>query len=108
MDLKSFHFPPLTAAEMVFPTIETNKELLAESKDRGFYNGNTPYNKLFSDIFFGGGKITFKKNVDAKFASMAWPYCRAFMRSWSPKHEEKEAICAMLMSELLEPKLAKV
>lgn len=27
------------------------------------------------------------------------------MGSFEPKHEEKEAICALLMSELLEPKL---
>lgn len=108
MDLKSFPFPELNAAEMVFPTIETNKELLAESKVRGFYEGDTPYNKLFADIFYGGGKVSFKKNVDEGFQQKAWPYCRAFMRSWAPKHEEKEAICAMLMSELLDPKLQKV
>jgi hypothetical protein len=29
------------------------------------------------------------------------------MNSWEPKHEEKEAICALIMSEILEPKLAK-
>lgn len=103
IDLTTFEFPKTSGVDVVFPTFKTIKELLDEAKERGFYNGSTPYNKLFSNLFFSGGKINFKKNVNEDFKNKAWPYCRAFMGSWEPKHEEKEAICAMLMSELLEP-----
>lgn len=103
MNLKTFNFQKVTGLDMMFPTIKTDKELLAEAKEKGFYNGNTPYNKLFSNLFFLGGKVKFKKNLDEDFKNRAWPYCRAFMGSYEPKHEEKEAICALLMSELLEP-----
>lgn len=102
MDLKEFKFPQVSGVDMAFPTFGTIPELLKEAKERGFYNGSTPYNALFSGLFFNGGKIKFKENLDEDFKKRAWSYCRSFMGSWEPKHEEKEAICAMLMSELLE------
>jgi hypothetical protein len=101
MDLKTFEFPEVNGADAVFPTFRTIPELLEEAKERGFYNGNTEYNRLFSQLFFEGGKIEFKKDVDEEFKAKAWPYLRSFMGSFEPKHEEKDAICAMLMSELL-------
>jgi len=106
MDLKTFAFPEVTGLDLAFSTLKTNKKLLEEAKKRNFYNGNTPYNKLFSKLFFEGGKVQFKKDLDEKFITKAWNYCRCFMRSWEPKHEEKEAICALIMSEILLPKLA--
>ncbi len=107
MDLISYKFPEVSGLDMAFSTFKTDKNLLAEAKDRGFYNGHTPYNKLFSSLFYEGGKIKFKKGLNEEFKNKAWKYCRSFMGSWEPKHEEKEAICAMLMSELLEPTLDK-
>lgn len=107
MDLKKFDFPNVTGIDMELSVFKTNKDLLSEAKSRGFYNGRTKYNDLFSSLFFSGGKINFKKDIDEDFKNRAWPYCRAFMASWEPKHEEKEAICAMIMSELLEPELEK-
>jgi len=101
MDLKTFEFPEVRGVDMAFSTFRTDPELLQEAKDRGFYGGNTEYNDLFSELFFNGGKIEFKKDVDEAFKEKAWPYLRSFMGSFEPKHEEKEAICAMLMSELL-------
>ena len=102
MELTKFEFPEITAADMMFPTMKADSTLLQEAKERGFYNGDTPYNKLFSDLFFKGGGIKFKPGLDPSFKAKAWPYLRSFMGSWEPKHEEKEAICAMLLSELVE------
>ena len=82
--------------------LPTDKKLLAEAKERGFYDSNTPYNDLFSKLFFSGGKLNFKKDLDEAFKSKAVPYLKAFMGSFEPRHEEKEAISAMLLSELVE------
>lgn len=101
MNLKDFDFPKAPGADMAFPTFNTIPELLEEAKDRGFLHGNTPYNKLFSSLFYTGGKIKFKKKVDKELQEKAWPYCKSLMGSWAPKHEHKEAVCAMIMSELL-------
>ncbi len=105
MNLVEFEYPPVTGADMAFPVFHTIPALLAEAKWRGFYNGNTLYNRLFSALFFRGGRVVFKKDLPEGFKDRAWPYLQSFMGSWSPKHEEKEAICAMLLSELTEPQL---
>lgn len=105
IDLQNFKFPEVTGTDLIFSVTKTNPKLLEEAKRRNFYGGHTPYNKLFSDLFFNGGKVVFKKDIDPDFKKNAWLYCRSLMSSWEPKHEEKEAVCAMLMSELLEPNL---
>jgi len=101
MDLKTFDFPKLNGVDMAFSTVRTDPKLLAEAKERGFYDGRTPHNDLFSKLFFSGGSVDFKKDVDPEFKAKAWPYCRALMSSFEPSHEDKEAVCSMLMSELL-------
>jgi hypothetical protein len=102
MDLKKFDFPKLTSLDIAFSSVKTDKGLLDESIKRGFYNGRTKYNELFSSLFFKGGKIEFKKDLDEEFKNKALPYLKSFMSSFEPSHEEKSAICAMLLSELVE------
>lgn len=107
LDLKKFQFPKVSGADMVFPTFNTIPDLLKEAEKRGFLHGNTPYNRAFSTLFFDGGRVQFKKDIPEDFKQTAWAYCRAFMASWEPKHEHKEAVCAMLMSELVEAEIQK-
>jgi hypothetical protein len=107
MDLKKFKFPEVTGVDVAFPTFDTIPELLKEAQKRGFDDHYNPYCKLFSNLFFNGGKVQFKPDVDTEYVKKVWTYCRSFMGSWSPKHEHKQAICAMLMSEILLPELDK-
>ena len=101
MDLKEFSFPTPTPADMAFPTYDTIPELLAEAKERGFLYGNKPANELFSKLFFEGSSVNFKQDIDEEYKRRVWHYLRCFMCSFAPKHEHKEAICAMLMDEIL-------
>lgn len=101
MNLKEFSFPEVTPVDMVFPTFDTIPELLSEAKERGFLDGNKPANDLFSELFFKGGSVNFKQDIDEEYKKRVWHYLRCFMGSFSPKHEDKEAICAMLMDEIL-------
>ncbi len=105
MNLLEFNYPKPNGVDMAFPTYDTIPELLKEAKERRFLDGNTAYNRLFSNLFFNGGKVIFKSGIDENKQHEIWLYVRAFMRSWAPKHEHKEAICAMLMSEILEDHL---
>lgn len=107
IDLTTYKFPVTTKADVAFPTFNTIPELLEEARLRGFEEGDTPYNKLFSTLFFRGGKVKFKREINEDFKTSAWAYMRGFMGSFLPKHEHKEAICAMLLSELVEPELDK-
>lgn len=101
MDLQKFEFPKLNGVDIAFSTQKTNPALLAEAKERGFYNGSGPFNSLFSKLFFSGGKLDFKDGLPVDFKNSATAYFKAFAASFEPKHEEKDAICAMLLSELV-------
>jgi len=102
IDLKTYEYPEVSESGRIFSTEKIPSDLFEEAKRRGFYNGHTPYNRLFSQLFFNGGNLLFKKDLDDNLKSKAWPYCRTIMASLEPKHEVKEAVCAMLMSEILE------
>lgn len=102
VNLQEFKFPVVSGADAAFPTFDAIPDLLKEARARGFYSGHTPYNDLFSRLFFSGGKLNFKAGLPEEFKKNATAYMRAFMGSFAPKHEEKEAICAMLLSELVE------
>lgn len=106
LNLLEFKFPEVTKLDMAFPTFRTDPELLAEAKRRGFYNGSGPYNDLASTLFFKGGKVKFLDGVPEDFQKRAWAYVRSFMGSFAPSHEDKDAICALILSEIVHPKLA--
>lgn len=76
-------------------------KLLAEAKERGFYKGYTKYNSLFSSIFYNKHTPTLKPGATTDDHKKVWSYCKALMGSWNPKHEDKEAVCSMLMSVVL-------
>lgn len=98
MDLQKFKFAKPSLC------LPTDKRLLAEAQVRGFDGGSGPYNKLFSDLFFSGGQLNFKKDLPEDFKRDATRYLKSFMGSFEPEHEHKEAICAMLLSELVDIK----
>jgi len=100
MNVLKFKFPKINDVDLAFSTIKTNQKLLSEAKKRGFYNGSTKYNDMFSSLFFKGGSLDFKSELDETFISDAVSYFKALAKSFEPKHEEKEAVCALLLSEL--------
>ena len=105
LDLAKFKFPTVSGAEGVFPTFDTIKELLEEATLRGYDNGNMEGCRLFSQWFFNGIEAIVVKDMDN--AQEAFTYMRAFMGSWSPKHEHKEAVCGMLIDEFMTITLKK-
>lgn len=104
-DLRTHKFPEVNGLDTVFSTMRTDKILLAEAERLGFDRMSNPYNKIVNTIFYSGGKVIFKKDVEEDFRNRVYLYFRAFIRSWEPKHEHKEAICAYLLSHICEPQL---
>jgi hypothetical protein len=101
LDLRRFKFPALDKADVAFPTIGSDPQLVAEAINRGYYNAHKSGNEMFSKLFFHGGKVVFKADVSEDFKQAAWPYIQALMASFKPNHEEKEAVCGMLLDELV-------
>lgn len=66
------------------------------------YRGSSKWNKLFTDMFYCGLEeldITPKEGIDVNAALKC---IKAHMGSWEPKHEDKEAGVAYMMSVLFE------
>lgn len=100
---KTYPFPTLTDVDVAFPVLRIDPKLLAEAKERGFYNGDTPYNELFSSLFFfQAASYPSRRICQKEFQERATRYLKTLMGSSDLKHEEKEAVCAMLLSELAE------
>jgi hypothetical protein len=97
MKLEDFEFPEVTMADVAFPTFNTIPELYEEAKTRDLTKGT----KKFNELFFSGGKITPQEDVEGTWKEKAFMYARALMGSFAPKHEEKEAVCAMIFQETL-------
>lgn len=96
MDLQKFEFPKVDGIDIAFPTFNTIPALKEEAIKRGFDNYNNKWCKRFSDLFYGGGKLNLKADHNKDMLN----YMRSFIGSFAPKHEDKEMICAMLLSEL--------
>lgn len=69
-----------------------------------FQRGNSPANKVVSQLFFKGGSLDefglrVKAGVDR---SAFYGALKAMLCSFAPKHEHKEAACAWLVSEFTE------
>ena len=100
--IQNFDFKKIAEGLSPFSQLETDKILLEEAKKKGFDNNNNPYNELFSELFFEGGKLNFKKDLSKEFKFPVVKYLKTFMGSFSPSQEDKAAVSALLLSELVE------
>lgn len=104
LDLRNYPWPKVTGAGMVFPTADTDPKLLAEAERRGYsmYSGGNknPGNEMFSTLFYKGGRIVYREDVPEEYRKAVMGYLRSFMGSFTPAHEDKHAVCAMLLDEI--------
>ena len=99
LSLAAYPFPEIKRVEEVFSTLKADPALLEESKCRGFYMGHMKANQMFGRLF-SGGRIMIKPEADTEFVRRVITYLKALLRSYALKHEEKEAICAMILDEI--------
>lgn len=96
MNLQEYKYPKLDAIDMAFSNLKTDNKLKSEAIERGFDKNGNKWCKRFSELFFKGGKLNLKDGYNVDMLK----YMKSFMSSFEPKHEDKEMICAMLLSEL--------
>lgn len=107
LSLAAYPFPEIKRVEEVFSTLKADPALLDESKRRGFYMGHTKANQMFGRLFSNGGCIMIKPEADTEFVRRVIPYLKALLRSYALKHEEKEAICSMILDEIADDVMAE-
>ena len=99
LSLMAYPFPDIKRIEEGFSTLKADPELFEEARRRGFYMGHTKANQMFGRLF-SGGRIMIKPEADTEFVRRVIPYLKALLSSFAMKHEEKEAICAMILDEI--------
>ena len=100
LSLAAYPFPEIHKVDIVYATIDTDPVLLEEAKRRGFYMADTSANRMFNELFYRGGRLICRDEVDCDYMRRAMPYLNALMHSFAPQQEDKEAVCAMLLDEL--------
>jgi hypothetical protein len=63
MNLSKYKFEDVSAGTISI--VGTDRELLAEAISRGFDSRRNPFNQMFSDLFFNGGSVNFRADVDS-------------------------------------------
>lgn len=91
MKLETYKFPELSINQ------EIPAALLKEAKARDTTKGVEKFNQLF----YSGGEVQLQKDITGTWKETAWLFCKSLMRSWAPKHEDKEIVCGMIMEEVL-------
>lgn len=97
MNLSTYQFPKVTEVDLAFSTFDAPKDLLQEALTRNLQKGC----KKFSQLFFSGGEMNMQPDVEGTWKKDALLFAIALMRSFTPKHEHKELVCAMIFEECL-------
>ena len=83
-----------------FADIYADPDLLKLAKEKGFDDHNNSSNEAVSNLFFNGGTIVCKDSIDPEYKKKALVYLKTLLRSFSPKHEDKMAVCGMVYHSL--------
>lgn len=80
---------------------------LKECPEQFKVHDNTPYHKLFSKMFYSGltkneiAALHFRSG-DQLIKNKQLAYLQSIMASFEPKHEDKEAVCAWILSLIVD------
>lgn len=98
IDLSKYPFPKVGGIDMAFPTFYAPKDLVAYANTLDLRKAEREFRRLF----YEGGKVNLKPDVKGTWKEHAWRFCRALMGSFAPSHEDKTAVCALIINECLE------
>lgn len=97
MDLADYPFPELSNVEIVFSTLQIPSDLLDEAKRRNPKKGIEKFKK----VFYFSDKIVVQSDIQGTWKEKAYWYAIALIKSFEPKHEDKELVVGMLFEEVL-------
>lgn len=83
-------------------SMPADDKLLAEAKKRGLYKTLSPHRALHLATANFGGVIKIKAGLPYKWANNALNYLVKLRMSVKCNEEEKQAICALILSEIAE------
>ena len=83
-----------------FPTEWFNK-VLEKAKAEGLTGySNNEWENRFGMLFFKGGTLKPNRKLDKDYTNRGIRLYNGIASSWSPKHEHKTAVCALILRSL--------
>jgi len=55
---------------------------------------------MASKLFFSGGSLPLNKSLPEDYLARGKRLLKAILGSWEPKHEDKEAVCGLILKSL--------
>lgn len=101
MDIIKHSFPILSPARILYNDLKTDYKLLNEAKLRGYFESDNEYSKLAKEWILGYWNLMHEFSRIDEVKKLMWDYCQAIAASVEIKLNEKEAICALLLSEIM-------
>lgn len=95
--LSEYKFPKVDGFDIAFGSGEAPKDLVEYANSLDLRKAR----KKFSRLFYEGGRVKLKDDVRGSWKEDAWKFCRSLMGSFAPSHEDKEAVCSLLINECL-------
>jgi len=97
--MDKLEFPEVTDADIAFGNYPRDwfKKILGEKTEN-----LQKMKKLFSDLFFTGGQIPVNKKLGKDYVENGIRIFKAIAGSYSPKHEDKEEVCAVILKAICE------
>jgi len=100
--IKRAEVPEVNSIDIIFPTkLPEFDRLLKEAENEGLeFMGNNKWEKLFSTLFYNGGKIPINKKLDEKYREKVLCYFKMCAGAYCIKHEHKTIVCAYLLRSI--------
>lgn len=98
METERLEFPEVTDVDIVFGRYPDDwfKKVLDMKEEPG----DSKYNDMMEELFFKGGKIPVNESLDIQYRKKGIRILKAILDSFSPKHEEKEKVCGLILKSL--------
>jgi len=94
-------FPETDNVSIAFPCL-TRDEMQKWETEAKKANYDTKFERMASTLFFSGGKIIPKKDIDETTYKNGLRYLKKWLGSWDPKHEAKELVAGYILSRIAE------
>lgn len=104
-------FQPVTDAQMVFGGIPNMEEAVANCPKEFFLGSMRGFDLLAEDLFahYAGWRSMTPEQINemksvtdmSKYSDEKWRYIQTWLKSFAPKHEQKSAVVAWCLSQIL-------
>lgn len=97
-----YHQRSKGSTDPILLKLAKEREFREGFKADGNYGKQKQWIDLFNGLFFRGGRLAYKESITVDEKSNVMSYLIEYMAGCDSDHNDKTAICAMLLSEIVD------